>query len=231
MDVDIPEQPRPPDVEPQFVAYRIISPGYLETLGIPLLRGRRFDHADGPRNAPVALVNEVMVRRFWPDRDPIAAQFKTPVQGTNVGPWTPYRSAVAYRVVGVVGDTREGLFRDTSEPAVYLTHRQNPSRFMHLLVRTSLRPEAVAEVVQSQIGGNDPDLGVYDLRSMDTILGDAIAQPRLNSLLLWAFAGVALVLSAVGVYEVSAQRVSQRRREFAIRLALGPSPASVFGMV
>ena len=102
---------------------------------------------------------------------------------------------------------------------------------MHVLVRTSLRPEAVAEVVQSQVRGIDPDLGVYDLRSIDAILGDAIAQPRLNSLLLWAFAGVASVLSAVGVYGVSAQRVSQRRREFAIRMALGASPASVFGMV
>ena len=93
MDVDIPEQPRPPDAEPQFVAYRIISPGYLETLGIPLLRGRGFDDADGPGNAPVALVNEAMVRRFWPDRDPIGAQFRTPVQETNVGRWSTWRTA------------------------------------------------------------------------------------------------------------------------------------------
>ena len=111
MDVDIPEQPRPPNVEQQYVAYRIISPDYLETLGIPLIRGRGFEDADGPRNAPVALVNEAMVRRFWPDRDPVGAHLRTPVPEANVGPWTPFRSADAYRVVGIVGDTREDLLR------------------------------------------------------------------------------------------------------------------------
>lgn len=118
------------------------------------------------------------------------------------------------------------------EPVVYLSYLQNPSRYMHLLVRTASGPPTnVTHLVQRTIQAVDPDVGAYDPRSMEAVLDQAVAAPRLNSLLLWVFATVALLLSAAGVYGVTSYVVTQRTQEFAIRIAIGAETRSVFHMV
>jgi ABC-type antimicrobial peptide transport system permease subunit len=136
-----------------------------------------------------------------------------------------------FTIVGVVGDIKESRLNDRVVPVVYLSYLQNASRYAHLLVKTNTTPAAVSSIVQREIGVVDPDIGIYDATTMGAVLGQAVAAPRLNSVLLWVFATLAIVLSAVGVYGVTSYAVTQRTREFAIRIAMGAPAGSVFRMV
>ena len=215
-----------------IVGCRIISPGYLAALGTPLVRGRGFADSDGPDNAGVALINEVLAHRFWPTEEPIGKRIRAKSLGsTSTAPWWPDQMTDTFTIVGVVRNIKESRLKDQVEPVVYLSYLQNPSRYVHLLVRTESTPTNVTNVVQREIRAVDPDLGVYDIRTMEEVLGQAMAEPKLNSLLLWVFATVALLLSAVGVYGVTSYAVAQRTREFALRMAIGAGSLSVFRMV
>jgi putative ABC transport system permease protein len=196
------------------------------------MRGRGLDDGDRPGALPVALINSTMARRFWPTEDPIGQAVRLRLLGSNASaPWWPEHTADAYTIVGVLGDVKESRLGDQVRPVVYLSYAQNPSRYAHLLVRTEGAPLNVLEAVQRQLRAVDPDLGVYDVQSMETVLDRAVASPRLNSILLWVFAIAALMLCAVGVYGVTSYLVARRTREFAIRLAIGAPPSSIFQMV
>ncbi len=116
-------------------------------------------------------------------------------------------------------------------PVIYLSQRQNPSRLMNLMVSTQGPATSVANAVQREIRAVDGDLGVYDLKTMDTILSDVVALPRFNALLIWLFAALALSLSAIGVHGVTSHLVALRTREFAIRIAVGAQPGKIFRTV
>jgi len=229
--VQVPGHAGPAEDDP-IVDFRVISAGYLAALRARLMYGRGIDERDGPDAPPVALVNTTMARRFWPARDPTRSSIRLRALGSTTSvPWLPEHMADAYTIVGVVGDIREGGLGDTVRPVVYLSYRQNPSRYGHLLVRTEGRTLNVYETVQRELQAIDPDLGMYGMQSMENVVNQAVASPRLNSMLLWVFAGAALILCAIGIYGVTSYVVARRTREFAIRLAVGAPPSTIFHMV
>jgi ABC-type antimicrobial peptide transport system permease subunit len=146
-------------------------------------------------------------------------------------PWWPEYAGNAFTIVGVVGDIAESRLGDPVRPVMYLSYRQNPSRYAHLLIRTEGSGLNVLEMVRQQLRSIDPDIGVYDVQAMQNVLDQAVAAPRLNSGLLWIFAATALLLCAVGVYGVTSYVVELRTREFAIRLAIGAPPSRILQIV
>jgi len=218
-----------PSADDPIVDFRVITPSYLATLRAQLMRGRSFADGDGPDALPVALINTTMARRFWPSEDPIGKAIRLRFLGSTASaPWWPEHTADMYTVVGVIGDIKESRLSDQVRSVVYLSDSQNPSRYAHLLVRTEGTSLNVLQTVQRQLQAVDPNIGTYDVQSMQNVLDQAVASPRLNSILLWVFAVAALMLCAVGIYGVTSYVVARRTREFAIRLAIGAAPSTIF---
>jgi len=187
-----------------------------------VVRGRVFDARDADSSPPVVVVNESLARRIWPGEDPVGKRLK---QG-----WfdTPNKWR---EVVGVVNDVRfEGL---TEQPAmqVYMPLRQEPSRSLAVIVRTAADAATVLQAVEQVVHGLDRDLAIYKVQTMDDLLDASIARQRMSVIIFITFAGVALVLAAVGLYGVVAQGVTERTHEIGIRLALGARRGHVLALI
>ncbi len=215
-------QPVPERANLPSAAFNPVSTRYFETLGIRLLRGRPFTEADGPGAATVAVINETLAKRLWPDEDPIGKRLK---QGwpEDDHPWR--------EVVGVVADVSlEGIDRDVPMQA-YLPLPQAPTSGLSLVVRAAGEPTALAPSVEKAVHEIDPDLPVFGILTMEQILGDSIGRQRLAMVLLGIFAGLAVALAAVGVYGVISYGVTQQTHELAVRMALGAGRGDIFRMV
>jgi predicted permease len=216
--------PGKPGDAPQL-ATRFVHPGYFGVMGIPLLEGRAFNERDASGSPSVVLVSRAVARRFWPDGSPVGARV------SFEGPQGPWRE-----VVGVVGDTREfGLERPVA-PIVYSPMAQRDAQqawmsWMTFVVRTSGRAGPVAAELRDRLQRLDPDLALDDVRPMTAVLAGAHAARRFNTLLLGLFAGVAVLLAAVGIYGVVSLSVGARCREIGIRMALGARRATILGLV
>ena len=212
------QPPAVPGLYP-FEELRSVTPGYFETLDIPLLRGRVFDDRDVADGEPVDIVSQSFTVKHWGGGDPIGQRVKNGGLESD-SPWAT--------VVGVVADVKHGGLRDDVRPTWYIPHPQRPWGTLTVMVRTASDPAGLSDVVRQELRRLDPEQPVYDLGAMRQVVAHSTAQPRFIVFILTIFAVLAVVLAAIGLYGVIAYTAAQRTHEIGIRLALGAERRDIF---
>ncbi len=211
------------------------DPHFLRTMGIPLIRGRDFSESDRATSPPVALISEAFERRYFPTDDPIGLRIHIgPPPFLHIPPGADITDSADVTIIGVIGDFRNSGLASPPEPQIIVLYSQHPLvnyGFKDAVIRTAANPRLMIPEITRQLHAMDPDLPFAQTRTIDEIVEQQTGSQRFMTLLLGLFAAAGLVLAAVGIYGVVSFLVAQRRRELAVRVAVGASVTNVLWLV
>ncbi len=214
-------EPPPPVEENRQVNFSFITPGYFEAMGIPLLQGRPISPQDGAEAEKVILINQSLAERFFAGRNPVGRRL-----------FMGFSTQTPRRIVGVVGNVRHVTLRDEPNPTVYTPYFQVPwSGSLSLAVRSLTPPASLVSTLRQELRRFDPRLPFYQVKTMQQVVDESMAQPRFSALILMVFSAVALLLASVGIYAVISYSVGRRIHETGIRMVMGASRRDILKLV